>query len=164
MKNMRLKVMCCVLGAGMLWPMMGQSATELRMSWWGGNQRHQATTEAIKAFEAQNPDVKINTEPSGWDGYLSRLSTQLAGNTEPDVMQINWNWLVMFSKNGDGFYDINRQASLIDLTQFSSQGKQLVTVNGKLNGVPVAMTGRSMYYNPDLWKKRAWRTHKPGSR
>ena len=153
MKNMRLKALCLVLGAGMLWPAVGQSATELRMSWWGGNQRHQATTEAIKAFEAQNPDVKINTEPSGWDGYLSRLSTQLAGNTEPDVMQINWNWLVMFSKNGDGFYDIQRQSAAIDLSQFSSQGKQLVTVNGKLNGVPVAMTGRSMYYNPELWKK-----------
>lgn len=134
-------------------PMTAQAVTELRMSWWGGNQRHQATTEAIKAFEALNPDVRVNTEPSGWDGYLSRLSTQMAGNTEPDVMQINWNWLVMFSKNGDGFYDINKQANVIDLQQFSSQGKQRVTMNGKLNGVPVAMTGRSMYYNPELWKK-----------
>lgn len=153
MKNITLKTMCCVLCLGVFLPMTGQTATELRMSWWGGNQRHQSTTEAIKAFEAQNPGVIVNTEPSGWDGYLSRLSTQLAGNTEPDVMQINWNWLVIFSKNGDGFYDINKQANIIDLQQFSSQGKQLVTMNGKLNGVPVAMTGRSMYYNPELWKK-----------
>ena len=153
MRNIRLNSICCVLGLGLLLPVAGQSATELRISWWGGNQRHQATTEAIKAFEAQNPGVKINTEPSGWDGYLSRLSTQLAGNTEPDVMQINWNWLVMFSRNGDGFYDIRKQANVIDLQQFSGQGKQLVTMSGKLNGVPVAMTGRSMYYNPELWKK-----------
>ena len=80
MNNKRLKALCWVLGAGILCPAVGHSATELRMSWWGGNQRHQATTEAIKAFEAQNPDVKINTEPSGWDGYLSRLSTPLAPN------------------------------------------------------------------------------------
>lgn len=153
MRKLTLKTLCCALSLALLTPALSQAETELRMSWWGGNQRHQATTDAIKAFEAQNPGVKINAEPSGWDGHLSRISTQFAGNTEPDVMQINWNWLVMFSRNGDGFYDLNKQSATIDLKQFSPQGLQSVTVNGKLNGVPIAMTGRSMYYNPELWKK-----------
>ncbi|PWC15802.1 sugar ABC transporter substrate-binding protein [Brenneria roseae subsp. americana] len=126
---------------------------ELRFSWWGGNQRHQATSLAIAEFEKAHPDIKVRSEPAGWDGYLSKLTTQLAGNNEPDVMQTNWNWMVLFSKDGNGFYDIGKVAAQIDLTQFSDQAKKMVTMEGKLNAVPVAMTGRSMYYNPELWQK-----------
>ena len=125
---------------------------ELRFSWWGGNQRHQATLAAIAAFEKAHPDIKIKAEPAGWDGYLSKLTTQLAGNTEPDVMQTNWNWLVLFSKDGNGFYNLNN-AKGIDLTQFSPQALKMTSVENKLNAIPVAMTGRSMYYNPALWQK-----------
>ncbi len=127
--------------------------TEIRMSWWGGSNRHQATLEAIEKFEQQNPNIIVKSEPSGWDGQLTRLSTQIAGNTEPDVMQINWNWLVMFSKDGKGFADLNNEKGIIDLSQYSDSSKSLVSVNGNLNGVPISLTGRSMYYNPDLWKQ-----------
>lgn len=126
---------------------------EIRFSWWGGNQRHQATLAAIAAFEKAHPDIKVKAEPAGWDGYLSKLTTQLAGNTEPDVMQTNWNWLVLFSKDGNGFYNLNNSAKWLDLSQFSPQALKMTSANGKLNAIPVAMTGRSMYYNPTLWQQ-----------
>lgn len=31
---------------------------ELRFSWWGGNNRHQVTLQAIKAFEQQHPEYQ----------------------------------------------------------------------------------------------------------
>ena len=34
----------------------------LRMNWWGGDSRHQATLEAIKAFEAKYPNIKVEAE------------------------------------------------------------------------------------------------------
>ena len=34
------------------------SAQELRFSWWGGGERHEAFLKAIKLFEAKNPGVK----------------------------------------------------------------------------------------------------------
>ncbi len=64
---------------------------ELRFSWWGGNSRHQATLQAIKAFEQQHPNIKVQAEYAGWEGYLSRFTTQIAGGKEPDVIQTNWN-------------------------------------------------------------------------
>ncbi len=138
----------------MLSPAVGHAEqSELRFSWWGGNQRHEATREAIDQFKIQNPEIVVKMEPSGWDGHLSRLSTQLAGSTEPDIMQVNWNWLEIFSKKGDGFYDLNKLSKEIDLSQFSEQGKNLVIRDGKLNGIPIALTARLMYYNADVWKK-----------
>lgn len=127
--------------------------TDLRMSWWGGNTRHQSTLSAIKAFEAKYPDIKVKSEYTGWDGHLSRLTTQIAGKTEPDVMQTNWNWLPIFSKKGDGFYDLYQMKETIDLSQYDKPMLETTTVNGKLNGIPLSLTARVFYYNDQSWKK-----------
>jgi len=117
---------------------------ELRMSWWGGNSRHQATLKALDAFEKSHPDIKVKAEYTGWDGHLSRLTTQMASGTEPDVMQTNWPWLIIFSKNGDGYYDLDKLKAELDLSQYQAQDLQSTTINGKLNGLPVsASTPRS---------------------
>jgi len=128
-------------------------AAEIRISWWGGNSRHQATLEAIKLFEEKYPDIKVKAEYAGWEGYLSRLTVQIAGGNEPDVIQTNWNWLPLFSKDGNGFYDLYSQKAVIDLQQYDPQSLSSTTVNGKLNGLPVAVTARSFYYNKKLWEE-----------
>ncbi|WP_142890599.1 ABC transporter substrate-binding protein, partial [Klebsiella pneumoniae] len=98
------------------------------MSWWGGNGRHQVTLKALEEFHKLNPDINVKAEYTGWDGHLSRLTTQIAGGTEPDVMQTNWNWLPIFSKNGEGFYDLNKMKDVIDLSQFDAKELQSTTV------------------------------------
>lgn len=127
--------------------------SNLRMSWWGGNSRHQTTLEAIKSFESKYPDINVKAEYTGWDGHLSRLTTQVAGGTEPDVMQTNWNWLPIFSKKGDGFYDINKVKDIIDLSQYEQSFLDVVTIDGKLNGVPISLTARIFYFNDKSWQK-----------
>ncbi|GAB7206729.1 hypothetical protein OS21_32240 [Dickeya oryzae] len=126
---------------------------DLRMSWWGGNGRHQVTLKAIEEFQKKYPDIKVKAEYTGWDGHLSRLTTQIAGNTEPDVMQTNWNWLPIFSRTGDGFYDLNKVKDVLDLSQFDAKELQATTVDGKLNGIPISVTARVFYYNTETWKK-----------
>lgn len=127
--------------------------TDLRMSWWGGNGRHQVTLKAVEEFHKLNPEISVKSEYTGWDGHLSRLTTQIAGGTEPDVMQTNWNWLPIFSKNGEGFYDLNKVKDVIDLSQFDAKELQSTTVNGKLNGIPISVTARVFYLNDETWKK-----------
>ncbi len=68
-------------------------------------------------------------------------------------MQTNWNWLPIFSKNGDGFYDLNTLKDEIDLSQFDAKELQSTTVNGKLNGIPISVTARVFYFNDEAWKK-----------
>ena len=121
--------------------------TTLRFSWWGGGARHEATLKAIAAFEAKNPGVKIKAEYMGFAGYLERLSTQIAGGTEPDIMQINWAWLSTFSKTGDGFYDLNKSKSSIALNQFADADLKMGVVAGKLNALPASYTARVMLWN-----------------
>ena len=142
---------CCGFGAMPIAHSADQ--VELRFAWWGGKARNQATLKALDAFEAKYPNIKVKAEYTGWDGFYSRLTTQINSNTEADVIQTNWNWLALFSKDGNGFYDLNKVKAEIGLDQFTAKDLQPVTVKGKLNGIPVAMTARIFYYNDQTWKK-----------
>lgn len=129
------------------------SAQELRFSWWGGGERHEAMLKASKLFESKNPGVKIKAEYSGFQGYQERLSTQIAGRNEPDVMQLNWAWLSAYSKNGDGFHDLRKSASVVNLNDFTAQDLALTTINGKLNAMPVGFAARIFYWNKAVLDK-----------
>jgi len=126
---------------------------ELRFSWWGGNGVHRAQLEAIEAFERRHPDIRVSAEYSGWTGYLERMATQIAGNTAPDLMQINWNWLMLFSRDGTGFYDLNTLADVIDLPAFSQDAVEMATIDGRLDALPPAMTARQFWYNRTTWDR-----------
>lgn len=126
---------------------------KLRFSWWGGDERHEATIEAIKKYEELNPNVRIEAEYSGWDGHQEKITTQLSGGTAPDIMQINWNWLTIFSKDGNGFYDLNNLSSELGLKNFPEDVLKLAKVNDKLNGIPISLTGRVFYYNKTTYDK-----------
>lgn len=125
----------------------------LRVSWWGGDERHNLTLEAIKAFEAKNPEIKIVPEYSGWQGHVEKITTQIVGNTAPDVMQVNWDWLFTFSKNGDGFYDLNKVKDILQTENYPAELLSATTINGKLNAIPQGVTGKVFYYNQTAYEK-----------
>ncbi len=125
----------------------------LRFSWWGGSERHENTLKVIKLFEEQNPGVTIKAEYMGWSGYVERLSTQIGANSEPDIMQINWAWMDMFSPKGDGLYDLNKVKDQINLAAFTDDMVASGLSNGVLNGLPVSMTTRFFIWNKTTWDK-----------
>jgi oligogalacturonide transport system substrate-binding protein len=124
-----------------------QQRTVLRFAWWGGAARHEATLKAIALFERRHPGLKIKAEYMGFNGYLERLTTQIAGGSEPDVMQINWAWLAMFSKRGRGFTDLNPYRPLLSLDEFSTEDLGQGVVAGHLNAMPVSYTARVLLWN-----------------
>jgi oligogalacturonide transport system substrate-binding protein len=129
------------------------AADELRFSWWGGDSRHKPTLEAIKLFESKHPGVKVRGEYMGWDGYEERLTTQLSAGSEPDVMQVNWASIsTMFSKNGDGFYDLYKAKSVLSLNEWGTAIQSGVW-KGKLNAIPVAFTARVYLWQKSVFDK-----------
>ncbi|WP_127836734.1 ABC transporter substrate-binding protein [Clostridium prolinivorans] len=132
----------------------GNKQVTLRFSWWGDDSRHKATLEAIKQFETKYPNIKIQAEYAGWDGYQDKQTTQMAGGTAADIMQINWNWLPIFSNDGNGFYDLNSLSKELGLEEnYSKDILETGTVKGKLNAIPVALTGRVFYFNKTTYDK-----------
>lgn len=126
-------------------------AADLRMSWWGGDSRHQATQAALQACGAKYGHT-IAPEFTGFDGYLEKLTTQMAGGTEADIMQVNWPWLPLFSLDGTGFADL-RQFDALDLGQFTDAQLDAGSMNGVLQGIPVSTTGRVFFFNKTTFDK-----------
>jgi oligogalacturonide transport system substrate-binding protein len=118
----------------------------IRMSWWGGDSRHQATIKAIELFQEKNPNIKVLPEYTAWDGHYEKIATQLLGKTEADLMQINYNWFYVFSPDGEGFYDLTKLENL-DLSQWDSAALEPLTMNGVVQGVPISIGSRVFYFN-----------------
>lgn len=66
---------------------------ELRMGWWGNDDRAERTLAVIELFEAAYPDITVSGEPNGGAGdHFQILDTQLAANNAPDIIQFGGNW------------------------------------------------------------------------
>ncbi|MBO9467682.1 carbohydrate ABC transporter substrate-binding protein [Tropicibacter sp. R15_0] len=127
-------------------------AAELRMSWWGGNSRHEATQAALEVCGAKHGHV-IKPEFTGWSGHYEKLTTQIAGGTEADIMQVNWPWLSIYSADGTGLADLNTLSDIIDLSSWDADQIEAGSMVGKLNGLPISTTGRLFVFNKSTYAK-----------
>lgn len=123
----------------------------LRFSWWGGDDRHAATLKAIDLWNTRHPEISIIPEYGGWDGWSEKVASQVSSGTEPDIMQINYDWLISLSPHGDGFYDLSKLGTYLDLSNFNEDVLSFGSVNDTLNAVTVSVSGRSLFYNSDVF-------------
>lgn len=127
---------------------------ELRFSWWGGDERHEATLAVIEAFEAEYPWITVEPEYGSSEGYREKLSTQLASGTAPDVVQIDPGQMPELIANGDYFFDLRAEG--FDLSNFdevfiskSHEGN----FDGKQYGLPSGTTATTVLVNKGLAEK-----------
>ena len=125
----------------------------LTMSWWGGESRHNAYQEALKAFSAEHSNVTVNPTFAAWSGWEDTMSTKFAGGVAEDVCQINWNWLYNYSANGQTFIDLNSVTDYLDMSQWDDAKLAACNVANAQQCVPVAMTGRIFYWNMTTFNK-----------
>jgi len=125
----------------------------LRFAWWGGAARHEATLKAVRLFEQKHPGPAIKAEYMGFNGYLERLTAQVAGRSEPDVMQVNWAWLAMFSKRGTGFTDLEPLVGDAMRRELPADDLESGRVAGKLNAISVGYTARIMLWNRGTFER-----------
>ena len=108
--------------------------------------------EVADAFQAENPDIKINIEVVPWDTLLQRLTTDVAGGSAPDISIIGTRWLLDFASQGvaepiDGYLTPEFKGTFIDT--FMAPG----VIDGQTMGLPVAASARAMMVNMDLYEK-----------
>ena len=73
---------------------------EMTFAWWGNDVRNKNTTTAIDAYKAANPGVTISPQPGEWASYWDRLATQVAGNTAPDIIQMDMAYIAEYGNRG----------------------------------------------------------------
>lgn len=138
----------------------------LRFSWWGGDERLEATLSVIEQFETLHPNIKIEPEYGSSDGYSDKLSTQLASGTAPDIIQIDPGVMPSFVTPGTDYF-INYNDYGFDFSKFEEKYyTQRINGNfdGKQLGIPTGIAGGAMIVNQtladaiglDLSKQMTW--------
>jgi len=109
--------------------------------------------EQSSAFEKLHPEVKIKYEPvSG--AYTSKIMTQLAGGTAPDI----------FFVPASMYFDFVRRGVLMDMTPYLEKDKGFIkqyypallagmNYKGKVYGLVSNNSFPVMYYNKDIFNK-----------
>ncbi|THF77286.1 ABC transporter substrate-binding protein [Cohnella fermenti] len=126
----------------------------LRFSWWGSEARHKAVLEAIDLYMEQNPNVTIEPEYGGFDGYYQKLVTQLSGHTAPDLTPLSADWIDDIAVKGNLVLDLYTLKDQINLEAFDQSFlEKYVVYDGKMIGLPMGVNGMVTAYNKDFLQK-----------
>lgn len=133
---------------------VANAKTDIRLMWWGGEARHKVTVDAIGIYEKSNSDITVKTEYSGWEGYFDKLTTQLAANTGPDVVQLSYTNVSEFVARDqlmplDDFID----KGILDVSHLSKSTLDMYRINGELYAIPAGVSTSLLFYNKDYFDK-----------
>ncbi|MCX5339728.1 extracellular solute-binding protein [Streptomyces atratus] len=122
--------------------------------------------ESLKAMKqefTEKTGAKVTMETQSWDGIATKLTTALATDTPPDVLDLGNTQVASYASSG----------GLMDLTSYAKdlkQGQEWLpgledpsTVDGRLYAVPGFAAARAVIYNKTMWEKagvrKAPKTH-----
>jgi len=133
---------------------VGDLAGDILFSWWGDDPRHAATRAIAEIFMEENPNVTIDFYYAPWTGFQDVFAGDLMANSEADLMQINFNWLQLYSPFGTTFMDLEDPiiTAHLDLSNWSTEDIDMVRTNGVVQAVPTGMTARVPFMRRDIYE------------
>ena len=126
-------------------PSASDGPVTLRFSWWGSDVRHKMTQQLIEAFEAENPNIKIEGEYGDWSGYWDKLATQVASQDAPDVIQMDAAYLGEYAGRGALL-----ELKDVDLSKFEQAVADAGKVEGEQYAVTAGINAQVVLANPAL--------------
>ncbi|QKS69735.1 extracellular solute-binding protein [Paenalkalicoccus suaedae] len=130
----------------------GEEEVTIRVAWWGGQERHEMTLDAIDLFEEEYPHITVEPEYTDWDGYWERLSTQGAGNNLPDVINMDNSRMTEYSSR-DLLMDLQPliDEGLINLDDVDDVYQDInVTEDGAVLAISLGANALGIIQNDDV--------------
>ncbi|MGN7312024.1 extracellular solute-binding protein [Alkalicoccobacillus gibsonii] len=106
----------------------------------------------IKAFEDENPGVKVNLQAIPWDNIYDNLLTAVASGSGPDVVQLGTSYMADFSSTGAlmPLNDYVEEYPNLDPSHFFEGAVDSIMYNDDMMAVPWYVETRVLYYRTDL--------------
>ena len=133
----------------------GAAAAEqqLRMAWWGAQERASRTQKALDLFRGRNPGIAIDTQTSGWDDYWPRLATQTAGGDAPDILQMDYAYIAEYARRGALAALDDQMPKPLDLGSFDPASRKAGVIAGKTYGVTCGVNSVCVIYDRTMIEK-----------
>ncbi len=139
----------------MIAPMaVAEEQVTLRVTWWGSQTRHDLTMAAIAKFEEKYPNIKVEPEFTSWDGYWSKLATQVAGGLMPDVIQMDYQYLTQYAQSGV-LADLTPyfESGAIDISNVAESVISSGSVGDKIFALSTGTNALATFYRKDVLDK-----------
>jgi multiple sugar transport system substrate-binding protein len=102
----------------------------------------------IAAFEAENPNITIETQTAAYDDYFTSLQTQVAGGTAPDTFELNYENFVTYARSG-ALLDLGSAG--IDTSRYYPLALEGFQDGGTQYGLPATFSDVVLIYNKTLF-------------
>ncbi|TDU02276.1 carbohydrate ABC transporter substrate-binding protein (CUT1 family) [Streptomyces sp. 846.5] len=110
-------------------------------------------SDAINAAFEEATGAKVNVQIQEWDNINTKISTALAQDNPPDVLEIGNTDVPLFAANG-ALSDITAHRADLSAGQTWLSGlADPATVDGKLYAAPLFAANRAVIYNRTTWSK-----------
>lgn len=127
-----------------------------------------AVRELIRAFEQQNPGIKVEERfhANAYTGLLQNLQAALAAGTPPDVAQIGYLY-TRYTASNFPYVSTTELAKKFGgerhLRRFTGNVLALGQVDGVQVGMPYSLSNIVAYYNADLFRRAGLDPDRPPS-
>ena len=140
-------------GAGsMLGGETARAAVPVRWMWWGNPERDRRTNQAIRLYESTG-DRKVTGESASWSDYWPKLATQLAGRRAPDVIQMDYRYLVEYARRGALLPMDDLAPDPLDFTGFEPAELDGGRVAGKVYGASVGANAYAVHWSRTAFER-----------
>src|SRR5690606_26793085 len=112
----------------------------------------------VEAFEAENPGIKVAVETLPYADYFTKLQTAVAGNTEADTYELNFENFVTYASNG-----VLAELTGVPADVYKPAMLEAFQLDGTQYGLPASFSNVVLYYNKDLFTAGGGETP-PGGR
>lgn len=127
--------------------------TNLRLTFWGGQGRADRTYGVTDLYDAAHPGTKIDGEFLAWNDYWPKLATQTAGGNAPDIIQMDYRYIVEYAKRNaiaplDEFV-----GGTLKLDDFDADQIEGGKVGGKLYGISLGANSVALLSNNSAFEE-----------
>jgi multiple sugar transport system substrate-binding protein len=126
-----------------------QAKLRLRMFWWGSQERTDRTLKMDALYTKAHPNVTFSGETLGWSDYWPRLATQAAGQNLPDIIQMDYRYIVEYASRGALLPLDKYLGKQLAIEDFGKDSIDSGRVDGKLYGVNLGNNSVAMTYRLD---------------
>jgi len=130
-----------------------QEAVELRLTFWGDLADMPTWNAGIDKWHQANPKTKIKWENSPWSEYWTKLQTEMAGGTSPDVVGMVSMYSQQYIRQGSLYAldDLIAKTPDIAMDDFWPAIMKAYSWKGKTYALPYDLSTMCMMYNKTMF-------------
>jgi len=121
----------------------------VRYAFWGSNKQQEIEQNVVKAFETENPGIRIELVPIGGSRYAEKIQAMMVGQVAPDVLMVEMNQYLEWAARGALLNVTSDVQALTEGNPLMPLPAKAFEADGGYFAVPINCSGYAMYLNLD---------------